>query len=90
MFIVGGMSTVTGAVLGSALVTVVQEGLRPYESSSLDLGLLRFGRLTGLTQIALVLMILAVMYFRREGLVGRRELDESVRTLLQRRKRAPA
>jgi hypothetical protein len=45
-------------------------------------------RLTGLTQLALVALILLVMYVRREGLLGRRELDElipaRVGTLLRR------
>ena len=84
MFIVGGMATVTGAVVGAALVTLVQEWLRGYESRSLDLGIVHFGRLTGLVQIVLVAMILGVMYFRREGLVGRHELDESLEQLRRR------
>lgn len=84
MMIVGGMSTVSGAVVGAALVTLVQEYLRPREDTAVDLGVLEIDRLTGLTQMALVVMILAVMYFRREGLVGRRELDESLRRLLNR------
>jgi branched-chain amino acid transport system ATP-binding protein/branched-chain amino acid transport system permease protein len=88
MFIVGGTRTVGGAVIGAALVTVVQEGLRNYEDRSLDLGILKLHRLTGLTQFALVLMILVVMYFRREGILGRRELDESLRSLTRRRARA--
>jgi hypothetical protein len=58
--------------------------LKPYESKSLDLGLVHFDRLTNLTNLALVALILGVMYFRREGLVGRRELDESLRLLLRR------
>src|SRR5205814_9278856 len=58
MFIVGGKRTVAGAVVGAALVTLVQEQVRGYENSSLDLGLLPFHRLTGLTQPVLVLMIL--------------------------------
>jgi branched-chain amino acid transport system permease protein len=83
MFIVGGTRTVGGAVIGAALVTLVQEELRNYEDRSVDLGFLTLHRLTGLTQFALVLMILAVMYFRREGVLGRRELDESVRALVR-------
>jgi branched-chain amino acid transport system permease protein len=81
MFIVGGTRTVSGAVVGAALVTLVQEKVRDYEDRSVDLGLFEINRLTGLTQMALVAMILAVMYFRREGIVGRRELDESLRAL---------
>jgi hypothetical protein len=63
----------------------VQEWLRPYEDNSVHLGPLDIDRLTGLTQLALVAMILAVMYFRREGL-ARRELDESLRGLFRRRR----
>jgi branched-chain amino acid transport system permease protein len=85
MFIVGGTRTVGGAVIGAALVTLVQEEVRNYEDRSLDLGFVTLHRLTGLTQFALVLMILVVMYFRREGILGRRELDEAVRTLVRRR-----
>jgi branched-chain amino acid transport system permease protein len=84
MLIVGGMATVTGAVVGTGLVTLVQEIMRPWERESLDLGVLAFDRLTGLTEIALALLILLVMYFRREGLIGRRELDEALRGLVRR------
>jgi branched-chain amino acid transport system ATP-binding protein/branched-chain amino acid transport system permease protein len=76
MFIVGGMNTVTGAVAGAGIVTLVQEVARPHEEDSLDLGVFTFHRLTGLTQLVLVALILLVMYVRREGLFGRRELDE--------------
>ncbi len=85
MFIVGGTRTVSGAVAGAALVTLVEEGLRTYEDDSVDLGLFTIHRLTGLTQMALVVMILVVMYFRREGLIGRSEPDETLRRLLRRR-----
>jgi branched-chain amino acid transport system permease protein len=78
MFIVGGKRTVAGAVVGAALVTLVQEQVRGYEDSSLHLGVVTFHRLTGLTQLVLVLMILLVMYARPEGIVGREEPDEAI------------
>jgi branched-chain amino acid transport system permease protein len=87
MLVLGGMTTVSGAVVGAALVTFVREVLKPYESKSLDLGVVHFSRLTNLTNLALVALILAVMYFRREGLLGRLELDESLGRLLRRRTR---
>jgi branched-chain amino acid transport system permease protein len=89
MFIVGGTRTVDGAVIGAALVTLVQEEFRKYEDRSVDLGFLTLHRLTGLTQFALVLMILVIMYFRRDGILGRRELDESFRVLVRRSRAAP-
>jgi branched-chain amino acid transport system ATP-binding protein/branched-chain amino acid transport system permease protein len=79
MFIVGGTATVGGAVLGAAVVTAVQEGVRTYEGNSF----LFVNRLTGLTQFTLVVMILVVMYFRREGILGRLELDERLRRALR-------
>ena len=90
MLVVGGMATVTGAVVGAGLITFVQEAVRGYEDRSVDLGVVRFERLTGLTQIVLVVLILTVMYVRREGLVGRYELDETLRLLVRRRRPAAA
>src|ERR671922_274067 len=85
MFIVGGKRTVAGAVVGAALVTLVQEQVRGYEDSSVHLGLFTIHRLTGLTQMVLVVMILIVMYLRPEGIVGREEPDEAVARFLRRR-----
>ena len=79
MLIVGGMNTVSGAVAGAALVTLVQETVSQQEDRSVHLGVLTINRLTGLTQLVLVALILLVMYVRREGLLGRRELDELIR-----------
>jgi branched-chain amino acid transport system permease protein len=89
MFVVGGSGTVGGAVLGAALVTAVQDGLRQYEDNHVNLGAFSISRLTGLTQFVLVLLILVVMAFRREGLIARREPDEVLRRLLGRARRRP-
>jgi len=89
MFVVGGSGTVSGAVLGAALVTAVQDGLRQYEDNHVNLGVFSITRLTGLTQFVLVLLILVVMAFRREGLIARREPDEVLRRLLGRARRRP-
>ena len=45
----------------------------------MNLGAFSISRLTGLTQFVLVLLILVVMAFRREGLIARREPDEVLR-----------
>ena len=90
MFIVGGKRTVAGAVVGAALVTLVQEQVRQVEDRSVHLGVLTIHRLTGLTQLALVVMILVVMYARPEGIVGREEPDEAVVRFLRRLRTEPA
>jgi branched-chain amino acid transport system permease protein len=83
MLIVGGQSTVSGALGGTVLVTLTIEVLRRLEG-----GFNLFGfampEAFGLTQAGLCVMILLVMYWRPAGLLGRLELDE-----LRRRTRAP-
>jgi hypothetical protein len=54
-----------------------------------NLGAFSISRLTGLTQFVLVLLILVVMAFRREGLIARREPDEVLRRALARARRRP-
>ncbi|MHC9086043.1 branched-chain amino acid ABC transporter ATP-binding protein/permease [Luteimonas sp. RIT-PG2_3] len=86
MLIVGGMGSVSGAVAGTALITLIAELLRHAEG-----GLQLFGMQTpplfGAAQIGIALAILLVMSRRREGLVGDREWDE---VLAARRQHAPA
>ena len=84
MLVVGGMLTVSGAVIGAGLVTLVRQGVLPYESSSLDLGPIHLNRLTGLSDLVLVVMILLALYLRQEGLMGRKELDEHLAGWLRR------
>jgi len=76
MLIVGGMSTVSGAVCGAVVVTLTIEILRRTESG-VDLFGWRTPEMFGLTQAGLCLLILIVMYRRPAGLLGRRELDEA-------------
>jgi branched-chain amino acid transport system permease protein len=75
MLIVGGMSTVSGALAGTVVVTLTIELLRRLES-----GVTVFGHqmpeIFGLTQAGLCLLILAVMYWRPIGLIGRLEVDQ--------------
>jgi branched-chain amino acid transport system permease protein len=66
MVIVGGRS-VSGAVIGAAVIAVLNEVLRRGENS-----LNRFG----LSTVVLAAIFVAMMIFRSEGLLGRWELDE--------------
>jgi branched-chain amino acid transport system permease protein len=85
MLIVGGMRTVSGAVAGTVLVSLILELARQAESG-LDLGPVSIPSITGLTTLALGATLLAVMYTKADGLFGHRELDEMVRTRLTRRR----
>jgi branched-chain amino acid transport system permease protein len=73
MLVVGGLTTVSGAVGGVLIVTALQDGLRQIEGGFI-LGTVEVPAFFGMTTIALGLLILFVIYFRPEGLFGDVEL----------------
>lgn len=75
MLIVGGMSTVTGAVTGAAVITVVIELLRRFEGGFSVLGF-DVPAFFGTTQIGIGLIILFAMFRKPEGLAGLKEWEE--------------
>jgi branched-chain amino acid transport system permease protein len=75
MLILGGISTVSGAVGGTALIVVMVDLLRRLEGGAEVLGL-QLPQVFGLTDIGVGLVILAVMYRLSDGLFGLREVDE--------------
>ncbi|WP_415182339.1 ATP-binding cassette domain-containing protein [Phaeovulum sp.] len=75
MLILGGISTVSGAVGGTAVIIILVQLLRRVESGG-DFGIITLPPIFGLTDIGIGLVILLVMYRLREGLFGVRELDE--------------
>jgi branched-chain amino acid transport system permease protein len=78
MLIVGGQSTVAGALGGTVLVTLTIEVLRRLEGG-FDLFGLAVPPAFGMTQAGLCLLILLVMYWRPAGIFGRLEPDEHLR-----------
>jgi branched-chain amino acid transport system permease protein len=66
MLVLGGMGSVSGSVLGAAFVIGLSEVLRRAEDAT---------QLFGISQIVLALIFLLVIIFRREGLLGQREID---------------
>ena len=75
MLIVGGMTTVTGAILGAVVVTLITELLRRLEGG-LDLGFMEIPQVFGTTQIGIGLLILLALVRRPDGLAGLREWEE--------------
>ena len=73
MVVLGGMGSISGAVLGAAIMTLAPEYLRGVEDG-MDLGPLSFGALFGLSQIILAIAFILVMIFRPQGFFGDREL----------------
>lgn len=75
MLIVGGVNSVSGALAGTLVVTVMIEILRRLENG-FSLGFVEVPQIFGLTIIGLSLLIMAVLYYRPGGLLGYRELAD--------------
>lgn len=72
MLVVGGMTTVSGAVFGVIVVTLLQDGVRQFESG-FSLGFIEVPQIFGLTTAVLSIVILLVIWLRPQGLFGYRE-----------------
>jgi len=84
MVIVGGQS-ITGAIVGTLLITILAEALRRLENG-FSLGSFSLSEAPGLTTAVLALLIVFTLTMRPQGLVGRWELDDlTMRWLAKRR-----
>ena len=86
MVVLGGIGSVSGAVVGAAVLTLAPEYLRDVEDG-MDLGPLSFGAAFGLSNIILAVGFILVMIFRPQGLFGDREVGLGA---LSRRRRGRA
>jgi branched-chain amino acid transport system permease protein len=77
MLVIGGMATMSGAIIGAGVVTVLSQILYNIEGGSL------FGidvpRISGLQQMILAIVTLLILIYRRNGILSWWELDEWVR-----------
>ena len=63
MVVLGGMGSISGAVVGAIIMTMVPELLRPIEDGG-QLGPLEFGALYGISNIILAVGFILIMIFR--------------------------
>ncbi|MGD9912968.1 MAG: branched-chain amino acid ABC transporter permease [Rhizobiaceae bacterium] len=73
MLVIGGMRSLTGAVVGTAFVALLSELLRQAEKG-IDLGFVVVGGRLGLQEVGLATAMLLALIFRPRGLTGGREL----------------
>ncbi|HZQ10051.1 MAG TPA: branched-chain amino acid ABC transporter permease [Anaerolineae bacterium] len=66
MLVIGGMGSVTGSVLGAVLVLSLAEVLRRIEDVN---------QLYGMSLLILAVIFILIIIFRREGIMGSREID---------------
>lgn len=73
MLVIGGANTVTGAVIGTLIVTFAYEALRSVEAGINEAGIMS-QQVIGLTEIVLALAMIAVLSLRPGGLFPAREI----------------
>ena len=73
MLIVGGQTSLSGAVVGAIFVSVVREGLRQIEAGA-QVGPVFLDGPLGLAEVGLALVLLVALILRPAGLTGGREL----------------
>lgn len=73
MLVIGGPGSVSGAVVGTVLVTLLREGLRAGEAQ-MNLMQLFGGQVVGLTEFLLAISMIAILILRPGGLMQGREL----------------
>jgi len=64
MIVLGGIGSITGAVLGATTLTILPEALRSFDQ-----------QFPGLRMVTYALLLILLMIFRPQGLLGRRELS---------------
>lgn len=72
MLVIGGMQSISGALVGVVVVTVLSEVLRNLERG-IDFGAFAIPPLYGASQIVLGIIFILIMIFRPSGIMGDRE-----------------
>jgi branched-chain amino acid transport system permease protein len=74
MLVIGGITSLSGAVIGTLVVSVIQEVLGRLENGE-GLGPIHLQLRDGVTDAVLAILVLLIMLLRPEGLTGGRELQ---------------
>jgi branched-chain amino acid transport system permease protein len=72
--VVGGLGSITGSVAGAVVVTVMLEWLR-FVENPIMLGSLRIPGIPGMRMVIFSALLIFVIIFRREGIMGMREFS---------------
>lgn len=75
MLILGGLRSVTGAVFGTLLITIGLEAVRWLETGPV-IASIKLPQMLGLSGLLLGLVIVAVMAFLPNGIMGNREIED--------------
>lgn len=88
MIVIGGLGSVTGSILGAAIITGFVEVLAPIEEGFRLFGVLEVPRMLGLTTLLLGVLLILILIARPQGIMGEGEISiEKVKNLFARLKR---
>ena len=74
IIVVGGLGSVTGSLIGSVLVTTMLEWLR-FVENPITIGSINIPGIPGMRMVIFSLLLIIVIIFRREGIMGMREFS---------------
>jgi branched-chain amino acid transport system permease protein len=75
MIVIGGLGSITGAVIGAAFITGFVEILAPIEEGFSFFGLFEVPRMLGMTTLLLAAFMIIILVLRPEGIMGNREFS---------------
>jgi branched-chain amino acid transport system permease protein len=82
MLAIGGPGTISGAILGAAIITFFTQLARPVQEGFSLFGL-EIPSLIGLIQVLIAMIIIIVMIYRPQGLLARHEITwETIRAAI--------
>ncbi|MEX0985790.1 MAG: branched-chain amino acid ABC transporter ATP-binding protein/permease [Actinomycetota bacterium] len=87
MLVIGGRTSITGAVTGAAIITFLTDTLARVEQG-VSIGPWELPRITGTVQFAIALLIIITLILRPEGIFDRWEIDDLLRRLSPAARRA--
>ena len=74
MFVVaGGLGSLSGSLLGATVITILLEWLRAIEEP-IDLGFVEIPGIPGMRMVVFSMVLLGIILYRREGIMGTREI----------------
>jgi branched-chain amino acid transport system permease protein len=87
MLVIGGRTSVTGAVAGAAIITFLTDTLARVEQG-VAIGPWELPKITGTVQFVIAFLIIITLILRPEGIFDRWEIDDLVRRFLPSARRA--
>ena len=84
--VAGGLGSITGSIIGSIVITILLEWLR-FVENPLVIGSFEIPGIPGMRMVIFSLALILIILFRREGIMGMREITWD--TFFSRGRRSP-